>query len=52
MMYKVTLHKESCGWLELVAQTKQEVQQLVAFGLRSGIDVRVDQVKDDAEQDH
>ena len=52
MKYKVKLYGQDNGWLTLVVDSRNEVSQLVVFGLDNGLDVDISQVKDDAEQDH
>lgn len=52
MKLKVSLHRKEVGWLDLVVENRNDVQQLVDFGLKYGLDINIEQVKDDAEQDH
>ena len=50
--FKVSLHGDERGYLDVYTNSVQDVHELVNMAIQYGLDVDIDQVKDDAEQDH
>ena len=50
--FKVSLHGSEQGYLDVYTDSVADVHELVNMAVQYGLDVDIDQVKDDAEQDH